>query len=118
MKRYLILLATLPALAACGDAADESDNPPAATGTDIAGSSDGSATDALAPSPGGDGAVDPAATSAATQSGAGIGIGSSTGAAPAPAPVRGAGSTTGTVPATNQDAQYQDSVTEAPEVAP
>ena len=92
MKRNLVLLAALSpvlaALAACGDAADESDNP-------IVSESD-------LPSGGLADPADPAATNTA------------------PPPVVGTDSpaNTAVVPPTNQDARYQDSVTEQPEVAP
>jgi len=105
MKRNLVLLAALSpvlaALAGCGDAADESDDPivsesdlPSAGLADPAGTPTPALPDA--------GITDPAATSTA------------------PPPVVGTSSPAdpAVVPPTNQDARYQDSVTEQPEVAP
>lgn len=100
MKHILLVLAALPALAACGDAAEESDDPvagetalmPAEPATPA-----GTPTPALPDA----GLVDPAETSAT------------------PPPVVGTQSPAerATVPPTDQDARYQDSVTEQPEAA-
>jgi hypothetical protein len=113
MKHTLMVLAALPALAACGDAADESDDPVAtassvtseasADGTPAGGTQAGAA---LADTP------DPAQTDQASPAAMPTYAGPPTpGAAAAPG-------NAATVPPTNQDAQYQDSVTEQPEVAP
>jgi hypothetical protein len=100
MKHALALLA-IPLLAACGDAANESDDPPAAESEQTAGASIDPASTATPALPD-EGLTDPAATNTA------------------PPPVVGTSSPANgaTVPPTNQDAQYQDSVTEAPEAAP
>ena len=97
MKQYLALLA-LPLLAACGDAADESDDPPPPGSEQTSGALlDDTATPALPDA----GLTDPAATNTA------------------PPPVAGTDSPADpALPPTNQGAQYQDSVTEAPEAAP
>jgi len=104
MKRTLVLLALSPALAAlsaCGDAADESDDP-IVSESDLPSGGLADPADTATPALPDAGLTDPAATNTA------------------PPPVVGTSSPAdpATVPATNQDAQYQDSVTEQPEVAP
>jgi len=100
MKRYLVLLA-LPVLAACGDAADESDDPPPAESELTTG----------AP-------VDPGSTATPALPDAGLTDPAATNTAPPPVVGTSSPADRATVPPTNQDAQYQDSVTQAPEVAP
>ena len=103
MKPYLLVLAALPLLAACGDAANESDDPTAAAGEVTTGAPIDTGP-AEAPDPA---QPDPAATEPVT-----------TNTAPPPMVGTDSPANTATVPPTNQDAQYQDSVTEQPEVAP
>ncbi len=100
MKQYLALLA-LPLLAACGDAADESDDPPAADSELTTGA-----------------AIDPASTDTPALPDAGLTDPAATNTAPPPVVGTDSPANAATVPPTNQDARYQDSVTEAPEAAP
>jgi hypothetical protein len=110
MKRTLVVLAALPLLAACGDAADESDDPMAV---------ESELTTGAPADPASTSTPEPAATDAAVTGPAATGATSSASAAGAPSPRATATSgQTATVPATNQGAQYQDSVTQEPEAAP
>jgi hypothetical protein len=110
MKHTLLLLATLPVLAGCGDAADESDDPVAAESELTTGAPADPASVETPES----GATEPGTTeSGTTEPGTGT-----TSTAPPPAVGTDSPADPATVPPTNQDAQYQDSVTEQPEVAP
>jgi hypothetical protein len=98
MKRYLVLLA-IPMLAACGDSADQSAESTEAE-TELTTGAPADPADMATPALPDQGLTDPAATNPAPPSATGTG-------SPADA---------ATVPPTDQDARYQDSVTERPEV--